>query len=210
MSKETLEQLSSLMDGELSRETGLFLTRRLSADEELTGTWERYHLIRDCIRYRDRRQGGHIRVTDFSQRVRVALSEEVVTARQVLPSRRWLKPVTGMAIAASVAVMAIFAVGSPQPGLNPVPVPGLAVERFTSPNNLMASPITQPASFSPQAPKPNQRLNSYLLRHNQLAGSAGMQGFVSFVPIISAGNTQTPVTEDPEAITEKVREPTQP
>ena len=141
MSKETLEQLSSLMDGELSRETGLFLTRRLSADEELTGTWERYHLIRDCIRYRDCYQGGHIRVTDFSQRVRVALSEEVVTARQVLLSRRWLKPVTGMAIAASVAVMAIFAVGPGQPGLNPVPVPGLAVERFTSPNNLMASPI---------------------------------------------------------------------
>ena len=210
MSKETLEQLSSLMDGELSRETGLFLTRRLSADEELTGAWERYHLIRDCIRYQDHRQGGHIRVTDFSQRVRVALSEEVVTARQVLPSRRWLKPVTGMAIAASVAVMAIFAVGSPQPGLNPVPVPGLAVERFTSPNNLIVSPITQPASFSPQAPKPNQRLNSYLLRHNQLAGSAGMQGFLSFVPIISTPDTEIPSTEDPEATTEKVQEPTQP
>jgi negative regulator of sigma E activity len=50
MSKESLEHLSSLMDGELSRETSLFLTRRLASDEAMCDTWERYHLIRDCIR----------------------------------------------------------------------------------------------------------------------------------------------------------------
>ena len=111
MSKETLEHISSFMDGEFSRETGLFLTRRLSADEELTGTWERYHLIRDCIRYRDRHHGGRISVMDFSQRIRVALSEEAVTPSKGLSSKRWLKPVTGIAIAASVAAMALFVVG---------------------------------------------------------------------------------------------------
>ena len=75
MSKETLEHISSFMDGEFSRETGLFLTRRLSADEELTASWERYHLIRDCIRYQGRHQGGRISVRNFSQRIKVALSE---------------------------------------------------------------------------------------------------------------------------------------
>ena len=34
MSKESLEHLSSLVDGELSREAGSFLTRRLFSDEE--------------------------------------------------------------------------------------------------------------------------------------------------------------------------------
>ena len=34
MNKESLEHLSSLMDGEMSRETGLFMTRRLSSDDE--------------------------------------------------------------------------------------------------------------------------------------------------------------------------------
>ncbi len=210
MSKETLEHISSLMDGELSRETGLFLTRRLSADEELTGTWERYHLIRDCIRYGDRHHGGRISVMDFSQRIRVALSEEAVTPSKGLSSKRWLKPVTGIAIAASVAAMALFVVGPGQSGLNAVPGSGPVVERFSSPNNLVASPIMQPASFSPQAPNRNLRLNSYLLRHNQLAGSAGIQGFVSFVPIISTPDTDIPITEEPGATTEKDLEPIQP
>ncbi|NNK98931.1 MAG: anti-anti-sigma factor, partial [Xanthomonadales bacterium] len=43
MSKESLEHLSSLMDGEVSREAGLFITRRLSADDGMCETWERYH-----------------------------------------------------------------------------------------------------------------------------------------------------------------------
>ena len=72
MNKETLEHISSLMDGELSRETGLFLTRRMSADRELCGTWERYHLIRDCMR----QPGGNIPLVDLSQRMKHALSEE--------------------------------------------------------------------------------------------------------------------------------------
>ena len=54
MSKKTLEHLSSLMDGETSQETGLFLTRRVCADRELSQTWERYHLIRDCMRIANR------------------------------------------------------------------------------------------------------------------------------------------------------------
>lgn len=210
MSKETLEHISSLMDGELSRETGLFLTRRLSADEELTGTWERYHLIRDCIRYQDHHQGGRISVMNFSQRIKVALSKETATPPKGLSSKRWLKPLAGIAIAASVAAMALFVVGSGQSGLNAVPGSGPLVERFSSPNNLVASPIMQPASFSPQAPNRNLRLNSYLLRHNQLAGSAGIQGFVSFVPIISTPDTDIPITEEPGATTEKDLEPIQP
>ena len=40
------------------------------------------------------------------------------------------------------------------------------------------SPASEPVNYSP-------RLNSYLLRHNQVAGAAGRQGFVSFVPIVA-------------------------
>ena len=68
MNKESLEHLSSLMDGEMSRETGLFVTRRLSSDDELSETWTRYHLIRDCLR----QPGGGAAVPDFSMRVQQA------------------------------------------------------------------------------------------------------------------------------------------
>ena len=50
MSKETREHISCLMDGEVSREASRFLVRRLGSDIELSATWARYHLVRDCLR----------------------------------------------------------------------------------------------------------------------------------------------------------------
>ena len=51
MSKESLEHLSSLMDGEINKDTGRFLIRRLGSDDEMRATWARYHLVRDCLRH---------------------------------------------------------------------------------------------------------------------------------------------------------------
>jgi sigma-E factor negative regulatory protein RseA len=181
MNKESLEHLSSMMDGELSRETGLFMARRLTSDQELSRTWQRYHLIRDCIR----RHAGDGVFVDIATSVRSSLAgaeAEVATPR----GRRWLKPAAGFAVAASVALMAIMVVGPTPPSASGMPAgaDATAGQSFDSPNPLSAVPISQPASYS--NPAANARLNSYLLRHNQLARSAGRQGFVSFVPIIAA------------------------
>lgn len=196
MNKETLEHISSLMDGELSRETGLFLTRRLSADEELTGIWERYHLIRDCMR----QPGASIPVVDLSQRVKDALADEVqtdeITEQQTWSSNRWLKPVSGLAIAASVALMAIVAVGPGQLDQSPQGATAQDVQPFTSPNVLPVTPNTQAASFSPASQSRNTRLNSYLVRHNQASGSITTQGFIGFVPLVSSPETDLAAAED--------------
>ena len=58
MTTESREHLSCLMDGEISRETGRFLVRRLGADEDLCATWARYHLVRDCLRHGGDRFAG--------------------------------------------------------------------------------------------------------------------------------------------------------
>ena len=60
MNTDPREHISCLMDGEISRETGRFLVRRLGADEALCATWARYHLVRDCLRHQegDQQQGG--------------------------------------------------------------------------------------------------------------------------------------------------------
>ncbi|NIP19086.1 MAG: hypothetical protein GWM87_13715 [Xanthomonadales bacterium] len=181
MSKESLEHLSSLMDGELSRETGLFMTRRLSSDGELCGTWQRYHLIRDCIR----QPGGRSTFLDFTACVRSALEQEETGRGSAWAGRSWLRPAAGFAVAASVALMAIVAIGPDAGSGNPVTDPAnrTASQSFDSPNPLTAVPISpQPVSFNASD---SRRLNSYLLRHNQLARSAGRQGFVSFVPMIA-------------------------
>ena len=46
------------------------------------------------------------------------------------------------------------------------------------------SPVSQAVNFAPEQQANSNRLNAYLLRHNQMARTAGRQGFVSFVPIV--------------------------
>ena len=195
MSKESLEHLSSLMDGELSRETGLFMTRRLSSDEALCETWERYHLIRDCIR----QPGSKQIVTGLCVKISASLEAEDAPVLSTWQKNRWLKPVSGLAIAASVAMMAIV-ITAPQPDVVPgaaeTAVSTAANQPFVSPNTLPLAPVSQPASYSSAQQINSNRLNAYLLRHNQMARTAGRQGFVSFVPIVATPNV--PVTETPE------------
>jgi sigma-E factor negative regulatory protein RseA len=199
MSKESLEHLSSLMDGELSRETGLFLTRRLASDDDMCDTWERYHLIRDCIR----QPGSKLLVTGLGIRL---MDSEEAHRQSSWRQNSWLKPVSGLAIAASVALMAIV-VTVPQPGAIPEGAGDTVLsttvnQPFVSPNTLPVSPQSQAASYSAsQQVNSNNRLNAYLLRHNQMARTAGRQGFVSFVPIVArptiAGTE--PVEKEPES-----------
>jgi len=195
MSKESLEHLSSLMDGELSRETGLFMTRRLSSDEALCETWERYHLIRDCIR----QPGSKQIVTGLCVKISASLETEDAPVLSTWQKNRWLKPVSGLAIAASVAMMAIVITAPQQdvvPGAAENAVSTAANQPFVSPNTLPLAPVSQPASYSSAQQTNSNRLNAYLLRHNQMARTAGRQGFVSFVPIVATPNV--PVTETPE------------
>jgi sigma-E factor negative regulatory protein RseA len=198
MSKESTEHLSSLMDGELSDEAGLFLARRLSSDAALCNTWERYHLIRDCIR----QPGSKYFVTGMSAKLNTSLDKEEARPRSAWHNHRWLKPVSGLAIAASVALLAIV-VTAPQPGeltgthdtalTTPVNQP------FVSPNTLPLPPASQAASFAPVQQPSSNRLNAYLLRHNQMARTAGRQGFVSFVPIVATQVTSVTETAEGES-----------
>ena len=86
MSKETLEQLSSFVDGELSQDSALFLARRLASDSELGKTWERYHLIRECMR----RPGEALAVTSISVDLDIDSSRSEVSGSAGMPG--WLKP----------------------------------------------------------------------------------------------------------------------
>lgn len=189
MSKESLEHLSSLMDGEVKRDSGMFLTRRLSSDDEMCNTWERYHLIRDCIR----QPGSKQLVTGLSQKLNEKLDAEDAPSVSIWRSQPWLKPVSGLAIAASVALMAVVVTTTPQNGIAPVEGADTALAQpanapFVSPNSAMISPPSQAVSFSASAQSDTERLNSYLFRHNQMARTAGRQGFVSFVPIVATQN----------------------
>lgn len=184
MSKESKQHLSSLMDGEFTRESGLFLTRRMSSDEAMCDTWERYHLIRDCIR----QPGSKLVVTGLRTKLHVSLYDVQAAPASSWQNHRWFRAVSGLAIAASVALMAII-VTAPQPGVStdagdtarsePVNQP------FVSPNTLALIPVSQAVKYTPARQADANRLNAYFLRHNQMARTASRQGFVSFVPIVA-------------------------
>ena len=204
MSKESLEHLSSLMDGELSRDAGLFLTRRLFNDDEMCEKWERYHLIRDCIR----QPGSKQMVTGLSVRLSASLDAEESPGVSAWRNNRWLKPVSGLAIAASVAMVAIM-VTAPQQGQIPADAGAAlnapASKPFVSPNTIAVTPASQAVSYSPSQQVNINRLNAYLLRHNQMARTAGRQGFVSFVPIVAtpveSASADVDNRPDPEILT---------
>jgi len=189
MTTESREHLSCLMDGEISRETGRFLVRRLGADEELCATWARYHVVRDCLRHGGDRFAGE----GLSSRVRRAIEGESLPGAPHRKRLSWLKPAAGLAVAASVALLAIVAVG---PGSQTAqqPTSGLADSKpagtFTSPESLSPTPISRQVSLS-GGPAGDSRMNAYLLRHYQATGSTGGKGFVSFVPIVITSSARS-------------------
>lgn len=182
MNTESREHLSCLMDGEVSRETGRFLVRRLGSDADLCATWARYHLVRDCLRHHE----GSLAGDQLYSRVRKAIDDEAAPKSRQAFARRWLKPAAGAAIAASVALVAVLAVGPARQ--NALPTADHLSERgdtpaFTSPQSLTPPPVSQQASLS-GAPARDSRMSAYLLRHYQAAGQSGNSGFVALVPIV--------------------------
>ncbi len=107
---ETLrEQLSALLDDELELDQSRFLLSRLQHDRALSSTLDRYQLIQQCLR-----QESLDRLGDQRLRTRVRVALESATQEQPVRAARtvngWARPLGGVAVAASVALMAIFGV----------------------------------------------------------------------------------------------------
>ena len=180
MSKETREQISSLMDGEIGRDASRFRVRRLGADDELGATWARYHIARDCLRDPD----GGLVTRGLSNRISMAIESESPPIPRRLAAG-WLKPVAGVAIAASVALMAVLAVGPGNTPDSPM-LGGDLVESSVAPFN---SPQGIPASSIPTQAASNPSVDRYILRHYQATGASNGRGFVSVIPLVVARNS---------------------
>lgn len=185
MNKDSKEHLSQLMDGEIGGETGRFVLRRLEASSELRSTWARYHLIRDCMRYQDRGFADD----ELCDRVRHAIDNTPAEISAPESGRNWLRPVTGFAVAAAVALMAVVAVApnlSTTEGFGTEQAASVSSQPFSSPNILSRDPGSRQVNLNGQSQPTTRKMDSYLLRHYQVAGTSAGNGFVSFVPIVTA------------------------
>ena len=140
MSDRLNEQLSALLDGELSAGEAELLLRRLDRDAELRGTLSRYTLIGDAVRVTRLEAAGEVATVEplasagFASRLAAAIDAEEQRAAAVaagqgiavgtampfgspLPApvrrrgaNRWWQPLGGVAVAAGVAGLALMVV----------------------------------------------------------------------------------------------------
>lgn len=100
------EAVSAMMDGELS-ELELHRTlKALSNDTDLRLKWQRYHIASSAMR----RELPSVKI-DFSAQIAAAIEGEEMYA-----PKRWYQSLGKVAVAASVAVLAVFGIQQLQPG----------------------------------------------------------------------------------------------
>ncbi len=103
------QQLSALMDGHLVADEARFLLRRMQHDQDLTGCWERWQLCGDVLRGQAKAPAP----AGFAERVALAVAAESSSGASVTPAqsvrpRQLLVRWGGGALAASVALVALF------------------------------------------------------------------------------------------------------
>lgn len=185
MSDDILETASGLMDGEISANDADVI-KKISTDDELKQKWQRYHLVRDSL-------NGNL-----PEQINVNLHEEISTSIASEPTilapkpkqtPAYIKPVAGLAIAASVTVAVLLGVQNFQNTNSPVNnIDTIAQQSF---NNTL-SPTPQFASFSNETTQietverqqAEERLNRYLMNYNELKAHGSVRGMPPYVRMI--------------------------
>lgn len=112
MSKQIDEQISAFMDGELPQPEHANLIHQICHDDELKLRWQSYHLIGDALK--NSTSTTYQTQNQFAQSVMAALENEpTVFAPAALKHKANVRQkIAGVAIAASVAAVAVIGVQS--------------------------------------------------------------------------------------------------
>ena len=188
MNEQKREQLSALVDDELSHETSSAINTLLE-DNEAKETWSRYHLIGDSMR-------GHLpeRIEDIADNVSQAIASQptILAPQKESPTRKspgLMKPVMGFAIAASVAAVAIFNVQQS----NQSPVRGQQVIAQSSIATITPSLAVTPQLATQEKEQIqaqqyrslNPRLSRYLVNYNEHRVNTGVRSMPPHVRMVA-------------------------
>ncbi len=173
MADKDFERLSASMDGEQPVDDELLA--ELENDANAAATWQRYHLIRTVMR------DGHSGLdgVDMVARVHRQLEDEPVVlapGRMHHPKPEWFRQAVGMAIAATVAVVAVLVI---QPG----------ADRDASREDVLAAAGNAPvqvAGHERLSRAAEARLSAYIVNHNEVSSMAGVQSIPAYTRIISS------------------------
>lgn len=202
MTDHNKAQLSALMDGELDA----MEAEKLLQDRTLKSTWHRYHIISDVLQNR-----APTPDLELSLRISELIKNEpaiLAPTRKAMPV--YLRPVAGIAVAASVATLAIMgiqqyrssqlqtsgpavaSVTEPAPRINTVPVAPVIAERAGVQPVLVttrtAMPLVQSAEQQVEASQPGPdtlQISRYILNHNEYQSMAGVHGVTPHVRLVA-------------------------
>jgi sigma-E factor negative regulatory protein RseA len=167
MSEQLRESLSAAMDGEAGEFELKRVLNELSANEELRGTWERYHLVRGLLR----RELGNGTPTDLPERLWARIeadesfeqSTEALTESRARP--RWLGPIAGVAVAAGVALTIVLGVNLLPSSREDVVVAESAASIETETTPVAVEVMSQLNAYPSRLDM--KRTQAYMLHHAQ-------------------------------------------
>ncbi len=185
MTDKLNEQVSALLDNELSDTQMASVLTKLSQSHELRQKWDRFHLIGDAMRG----EPIQFKATEISERVSQHVeSEPAIISR---PNKagsshkksHWAKPVAGAALAASVATVAVISA----PGFLGLDNPDQP--QLTATNISTTAPVTRHSMSGTRwknltEPSMETRLNGYLVDHSEHASPGtgiGVMPYATFV-----------------------------
>lgn len=178
------EELSAMMDGELSEHEQARVLTALAQDPELKKTWQRFQIIRATLS----KQLDEIVSLDLGDRIAESIRElpppisDEKRPRRWPPAARW---VSTMALAASVAVVAItgvrwFSSNESQPGPEQI-----AVAPGQQPDFIRAG-VTRWDTGKPEHAK---LLNTYLVEHHEFTPTTSVKGVMSYGRFVGYDST---------------------
>ena len=194
------ELTSALLDGELDPAAQeRVISATLEAGEAETGRFARYRLIGDVMRGE-----SSVLAMSVAEGVQAALRQEPA---MLAPMRRrrpkWLRPVAGLAVAASVAGLAVALapplLTSPGPTADPPrvvadlsrapvkPGPVQQVAVATAPAAPRLVPATPERRWQAVNKQLEERLNRLVIEHHEFGGRTGIHGPVPHIGLASYG-----------------------
>jgi sigma-E factor negative regulatory protein RseA len=193
MNDEIREQLSALADDELTELERPLLLGRMQRDRTLRECLGRYQLIGEIMRGAGASAGMGI-----AQRVQDALADDApvmasepaaqsqdksrsVQASEHSAQDHWWKPMAGLAVAASVALVAVLAVTNEQSNDAGASV---AAVTATVPKAMLASSNDE-SRWDRIEPQVEKRLAGFLVNHSEYAASRGVQGVMPYARVVS-------------------------
>ena len=186
MTDSVQEQLSACLDGELPQRELALLAKRVGQDRELGASMARYAVISETLR-----TGKPLAISpEFAQRVMARIQDEPAPQAQIAPAReapaaatlRFLRPVAGLAVAASVAALALFSVqraGIVPPEATIAGNPTASTAIATGTEEAATDRYVVPSTSTTSAFIPATRLTNYVVAHSEYSSPLGRQRVVS-------------------------------